>query len=144
MHADYPDTQLIANLVIRDGTGRVLLVRHDADEERWWLPGEDLEPYQHPDDRARELLEELRGLECGDPEMIRVDSFRGRRGWHVFFHYLVEARGEPTADYEATWFPPDELPRTVHGPWEGNVVRSVIARDTEPHGPSGKPVVRAR
>lgn len=140
MPADYPDTQLIANLVITDGTGRVLFVRHDPEEERWWLPGDDLEPYQHPDERARQLLEELSGLEWREPAMIRVDSFRGRRGWHVFFHYLVEAGGEPKADFEVAWFPLDDLPKTVHGSWEKNVVRSVLARETQPHGPSGIPV----
>ena len=142
MPADYPETQLIANLVVADGAGSVLLVRHDPDDERWWLPGDDLEPYQHPDERARELLEELTGLEVGDSVMVRVDSFRGRRGWHVFFHYLVEASGQPAPRSGAAWFPLDDLPRTVHGSWETNVIRSVLARDTQPHGPSGLPVTR--
>ena len=37
-----PEIQLIANAVITDGRGRVLLTRYDADDaERWWLPGTD-------------------------------------------------------------------------------------------------------
>jgi ADP-ribose pyrophosphatase YjhB (NUDIX family) len=137
---DYPETQLIANLVIRDGAGRVLLARYNPDDERWWLPGDDLDPYQHPDEKARQLLEQLADLEHESPVMIRVDSFRGRRGWHVFFHYLVEASGEPSARFEVAWFPPERLPRTAHGPWEKNVVPSVLDRETAPRGPSGLPV----
>jgi ADP-ribose pyrophosphatase YjhB (NUDIX family) len=51
-------SKFIANVVAVRSDGRVLLVRHDVDDERWWLPGEDLRPYQHPDERAREVLEE--------------------------------------------------------------------------------------
>ena len=47
-----PDVQLIANLVVRDEDGRVLLVRYDPDDERWWLPGRDVAPYKHPDEAA--------------------------------------------------------------------------------------------
>jgi ADP-ribose pyrophosphatase YjhB (NUDIX family) len=122
-----PEIQLIANLVVRHADGRVMLVRYHADDERWWLPGEDLEPYEHPDERARAVLAGFHGLEAGDPEMIFIESFRGRRGWHVVFHYLVRANGEPRGEFEAAWFPADELPRTVHGKWEREAVRQVLA-----------------
>lgn len=39
-----PEIQLIANLVVQRPDGKVLLVRYDAEDERWWLPGEDLDP----------------------------------------------------------------------------------------------------
>jgi hypothetical protein len=44
-----PDIQLIANAVITDRRGRVLLTRYDADESRWWLPGSNLLPYEQAD-----------------------------------------------------------------------------------------------
>jgi ADP-ribose pyrophosphatase YjhB (NUDIX family) len=121
-----PDIQLIANLVVQRPDGKVLLLRYDPDDERWWLPGEDLDPYQHPDERARQVLDELPGLEAGDPQMIFIESFRGRRGWHVVFHYRVRGDGHPAGAAAAEWFAADELPRTMHGRWERDAVRRVL------------------
>ena len=123
-----PDVQVISNLVVRDGGGRVLLVRYDADDERWWLPGRDVVPYQHPDEAAAEVLAEYPGLAVrAQPAMAFVESFRGRRGWHMTFNYTVIAVGEPGGEYETGWFPADELPRTVHGSWERKVVERAAA-----------------
>ena len=127
MAEQQPEIQLIANLVVRRGDGQVLLVRYHADDERWWLPGEDLEPYEHPDDRAREILAGFNGLEAEEPVLSFIESFRGRRGWHVVFHYDVQAEGEAGGKFETAWFPADELPRTVHGKWEREAVRRVLA-----------------
>ena len=121
-----PEIQLIANLVVLRPDGRVLFVRYHADDERWWLPGEDLEPYEHPDERARAVLDGLRGLTVRSMSMEEVESFRGRRGWHVIFTYRVEAEGDPEADFPTEWFPPDDLPRTMHGRWERERVDRVL------------------
>jgi ADP-ribose pyrophosphatase YjhB (NUDIX family) len=121
-----PEIQLIANLVVQRPDGKVLLVRYDAEDERWWLPGEDLDPYQHPDERARQILDELPGLEAEHPKMIFIESFRGRRGWHVVFHYRVRGDGQPAGTAAAEWFAPDELPRTMHGRWERDAVRRAL------------------
>jgi len=72
-----PEIDLIANLVVVGEDLDVLFVRYDPDDERWWLPGEDLEPYEHPDERARGEMARF-GLE-GEPRMVFVESFRGRR-----------------------------------------------------------------
>jgi ADP-ribose pyrophosphatase YjhB (NUDIX family) len=118
-----PDVQVISNLVVHDDDGRVLLVRYDADDERWWLPGGDVVPYQHPDEAAAGVLGAFPGLEVrAQPAMAFVESFRGRRGWHVIFNYTVAADGTPGGEFETGWFPWDELPRTVHGTWERTVV----------------------
>jgi hypothetical protein len=124
-----PDVQVISNLIVREPGGRVLLVRSDAEDERWWLPGRDLVPYQHPDEAAAETLGEYPGLEVREaPAMLFVESFRGRRGWHVMFHYGVGAGGEPGGEYETGWFAPDALPRTAHGSWERKVVQRAVAQ----------------
>ena len=125
-----PEIQLIANLVVLRPDGRVLFVRYQADDERWWLPGEDLEPYEHPDERARAILDGLRGLTVTSMSMEEVESFRGRRGWHVVFTYRIEADGDPDADFPAEWFPADDLPRTMHGRWERDRVGRVLATAT--------------
>ena len=125
--ADRPDIQLIANLVVVRPDGQVLFVRYQADDERWWLPGEDLEPYEHPDERAQAILDGFPGLTVASVSMDEIESFRGRRGWHVIFTYRVDAEGEPEAAVPAAWFPPDELPRTMHGRWERDRVDKVLA-----------------
>lgn len=121
------DVQLISNLVVRRPDGRILLIRYHDDDERWWLPGEDLEAYEHPDERTRQVLETtFPGLEVSSVAFHDVESFRGRRGWHVMFNYLVEADGDPGAEQETEWFDPAELPRTMHGRWERDVVTRVL------------------
>jgi ADP-ribose pyrophosphatase YjhB (NUDIX family) len=123
-----PDVQVISNLVVRDDDGHVLLVRYDPDDERWWLPGRDVVPYTHPDEAAAAVLGEYPGLDVSaQPAMAFVESFRGRRGWHMTFNYTVAADGTPGGEYETGWFPADELPRTVHGKWERTVVERAAA-----------------
>jgi ADP-ribose pyrophosphatase YjhB (NUDIX family) len=127
MAGKQPDVQVISNLIVRDRSGRVLLVRYEPDDERWWLPGRDLVPYQHPDEAAEEILAEYPALDVRErPSMLFVESFRGRRGWHVMFHYAVAADGEPGGEYQTGWFAPDELPRTAHGSWERKVVERAV------------------
>jgi hypothetical protein len=123
-----PDVQLIANLVVADGRGRVLLCRYDEEDERWWLPGRDLEPYEHPDEAAAAVLGAWKGLEARTPRLSHVESFRGRRGWHVVFHYRVDASGEPRGAIPAGWHPAEAMPRTAHGAWERESVRRVLAK----------------
>ena len=126
MTEQQPEIQLIANLVVQRPDGQVLFVRYHSDDERWWLPGEDLEPYEHPDERARAILDQMPGLAAESVELAFIESFRGRRGWHVVFHYRVRADGEAAFDLPAEWFPADALPRTVHGRWEREAVQRAL------------------
>ena len=116
-------TQVIANLVVTDHDGRVLFVRHDSDSGKWWLPGRDVEPYTHPDKTAEAVLADLAGLETVKPEFDHVESFRGRRGWHLVFHYRVRTKGMPVDDALSQWYPAEDLPVTAHGGWEKAVVK---------------------
>ncbi len=119
------DTQVIANLVVRGNDGHILFVRYDPENEKWWLPGEDVEPFTHPDETAAKLLADLPGLDAGAPRLAHVESFHGRRGWHIVFHYDVEAAGSPNSGPPAGWFATDDLPKTMHGGWEKQVVAKV-------------------
>ena len=136
MNEQHPEVQVISNVVAVRDDDTILFLRYDPDEGRWWLPGADVRPYQHPDERAREVLAELGGgLTCRDLRMAFVESFRGRRGWHVVFHYRADVEGEPTEGcVEATWAPLTDVPRTVHGPWERNAVARVLT-ETAPARP---------
>ena len=134
MGEEQPAIQLIANLVVEGRGGQVLLARYDPageldepdTEARWWLPAHELEPYQHPDDAARIALDEVGGLAVESIELVRVQSFRGRRGWHVSFDYQVRASGEPTTTgVAAAWHPLDDLPPTMHGNWERETIAAV-------------------
>ena len=119
-----PDIQLIANAVVTDGKGRVLLTRYD-DEPRWWLPGTDLKPYEHPDDALRRALDGLLAASTSSA-LHHVESFRGRRGWHVMFNHRVKANVR-SATGQGQWFAADALPRMAHGRWEQGVIAKVLA-----------------
>ncbi len=121
-------TQVIANLVVTDRHGRVLFVRHDPDNGKWWLPGRDVEPYTHPDDTAGAVLDEMAGLDAGKPKFDHVESFRGRRGWHLVFHYRAGATGAPDDDALSRWCSADDLPVTAHGGWEKGIVAKLTGR----------------
>ena len=107
MTTEPPPIQLIANLVVEGEPGQVLLARYNPEREtdesdaatRWWLPAHELEPYQHPDDAARIALDEIGGLAIESSTLSRVQSFRGRRGWHISFDFHVMASGEPASTH---------------------------------------------
>jgi len=97
-------------LIVRHQDGRVLFL-HGPEEDRWWLPGEDMQAYETPAEAVRRIIGKLGSLTWTEARLRGVDSFRGRRGWHVMFHYLVEATTlEPTSRYVCEWFPPTSLP----------------------------------
>jgi ADP-ribose pyrophosphatase YjhB (NUDIX family) len=124
---DHPDVQVIANLIVRREDGRVLLL-HGPEEDKWWLPGGDLEAYETPAEAVRRIIGKIGRLSWTAARLRGVDSFRGRRGWHVMFHYLVEATDlQPAPEYVCDWFSPDSLPRTMHGTWEPNQVKQTLA-----------------
>ena len=124
--AKAPEVQLIANAVISDGAQRVLLTRYGDDgDERWWLPGAQLQPYEHPDEALERALD---GLVPAAPSraLHHVESFRGRRGWHVMFNYLVTVAPGADSGADGQWFPTDALPAFAHGPWEAGVIAKAL------------------
>lgn len=123
--AKQPDIQLIANAVITDGRGRVLLTRYDDDESRWWLPGSNLQPYEHPEEALQRALAGLVTANKGSA-LHHVESFRGRRGWHVMFNFVVKA-GAKAASEDGQWFAADQLPAMAHGRWEQGVIAKALA-----------------
>lgn len=125
MAANEPQIDLICNVVIRREDGKVLLTRYESDSQQWWLPGRDLIPYEHPNDVAPKVLEEVGGFTATNILFKEIESFRGRSGWHVMFNYLAEVSGEP-ASGDCQWFAPDDLPQTAHGSWERGVVERAV------------------
>jgi ADP-ribose pyrophosphatase YjhB (NUDIX family) len=121
-----PDIQLTANVVIVNSKREVLLTRYDPDDERWWIPGASLETYEHPDTASKRAVVDVGQSETLTTTMKHVESFRGRRGWHVMFNYVAQTRSSEI-DGESKWFPLEELPSTVHGEWEKNVIARCVA-----------------
>ncbi len=115
------DTQVIANLVTINDKGQVLLTQLD-DSEKWWLPGEDVEPFTHPDDTVAKIAAKLTG-EALKPNFDHLESFRGRRGWHLMFNYVLLAGAARNEDGD--WHDVDALPKTAHGNWEKQVIRQI-------------------
>lgn len=116
-----PDIQLTANVVIVNSKREVLLTRYDPDDERWWIPGASLETYEHPDAASKRALVDVGQSETLTTTMKHVESFRGRRGWHVMFNYVVATDSNAAAgDWQ--WFSIDQLPPTAHGEWERGVI----------------------
>jgi len=124
--AKAPEVQLIANAVISDGAGRVMLTRYD-DDERWWLPGAQLQPYEHPDEALQRALDGLAPA-AASRALHHVESFRGRRGWHVMFNYVVTVAASTDGAANGPWFAADALPAFAHGPWEAGVIAKALGR----------------
>jgi ADP-ribose pyrophosphatase YjhB (NUDIX family) len=118
---DRPDIQLIANVVITNDRGEVLLTRYRDDDPRWWLPGSELDPYEHPDQACARALADL-GI-TASPRLHHIESFRGRRGWHVMFNYHCEAAA---TNAQGQWHATGALPATTHGEWERGVIGKVL------------------
>jgi ADP-ribose pyrophosphatase YjhB (NUDIX family) len=116
-----PDIQLTANVVIVNSKREVLLTRYEPEDERWWIPGASLETYEHPDAASKRALADVGQSESLATTMKHLESFRGRRGWHIMFNYLVHTDSHD-ANNDSQWFPLDNLPATMHGEWERNVI----------------------
>ncbi len=102
-------------VLLIDGEGRMLLVRHSYGSGLWSLPGGALGRHELPVPAAkREVLEEL-GCELKDVEPIGVNKRRLHGAPCVTHLYAAPlAADAPRADtreiLEVAWFPPDDLP----------------------------------
>ena len=127
-----------AHALVRDDTGRLLLVRHA--EGRWLLPGGGMEPGEsHAETVRRECWEEahllvepqrLVGVYAG-PEIAATYANGDRAMWAVT---ILEARivsGEPEPDgeeiVEVAWFAPEEIGRLETTPATREILERALA-----------------
>jgi ADP-ribose pyrophosphatase YjhB (NUDIX family) len=121
------DIQLTANVIIVSAGDQVLLTRYDDEDERMWIPGASLNEYEHPDTAAARAIADV-GVTKNTPAILHhIESFRGRRGWHVMFNYVVEIDAE-TELQNAAWFDTKRLPQMAHGEWEKGVIAKVLPK----------------
>jgi 8-oxo-dGTP pyrophosphatase MutT (NUDIX family) len=107
--------RLGVNVVVLDGTGRVLLARRDA-PPIWNLPGGGVEPDEAPWSAAcRETAEEV-GLEVTVDRLTGVyDRSPDGDPVLVFLVRVVGGHAMPSAETtEIGWFAPDALPRPIN------------------------------
>jgi ADP-ribose pyrophosphatase YjhB (NUDIX family) len=121
--------QLTANVIIISADRKVLLTRYDEDDERMWIPDASLNEYEHPDAAANRAVADVGVMTNATLTLNHIESFRGRRGWHVMFNYLVRIDAT-TESKNAIWYDAMNLPQTAHGEWEkGVIVKALMAAD---------------
>jgi hypothetical protein len=117
--------QLIVNVVAHDAQGSVALTRYDADDARWWLPGAELAPFEHPDAIASEVAADIIG-QAAEVSLHHIESFRGRRGWHMMFNYVMQLPAGASCAPSFSLHDSRALPTTFHGEWEARVVARAL------------------
>jgi ADP-ribose pyrophosphatase YjhB (NUDIX family) len=130
--------KLVADVAVVAGD-HVLLVRYrDTSkydgEAGWFLPDDNLQRLEHPDDAARRIVDEQVGVHGVDVTLAEIESFDGG-AWHLVFHY-VAALAEPVEVAaagnvaETKWCPLGELPdpsEIAHHGWALDVLSRVVA-----------------
>jgi ADP-ribose pyrophosphatase YjhB (NUDIX family) len=120
------DIQLTSNVVVTSPNGQILLTQYDEDDDRMWIPGASINEYEHPDTAAIRALADIGLTSTLVTKLSHIESFRGRRGWHVMFNYLVVLDSEQV-NTQAKWFDANKLPRTAHGDWETEVILKALS-----------------
>ena len=114
-----PVLHTLAFALILNGSGHVLLVRHNYEGHFYALPGGAIEPGELPQEAAvREIREEL-GVEARILRLLSLNSFvlEDRYQAHVFLAEITH--GVPTCPTtgeiaEVGWFDPTQLPQPVY------------------------------
>ena len=102
-----------AAAAIRDGSGRLLLIRENYDRRRYGFPGGRLEPGETPEEAVvREVAEET-CVRVSVDWLVGVYELPSYVGTHLFACSIVD--GAPTVPAgdeiaEVGWFAPAEIP----------------------------------
>jgi 8-oxo-dGTP diphosphatase len=102
---------------VRDGDGRVLLVRHTYGRLNWELPGGASEPGETLERTALRELQEETGLTGRAVSLAGLYYKREDDSHHAVFHCEIEGGTEPAPTSPeisaAAFWPVDELPRPI-------------------------------
>ena len=101
-----PETpNLMVDIVIPDGEGRVLLIRRDSEpyQGSWALPGGFIDVGETVEDAAVREAKEETGLDVELSRLVGVYSEPDRdpRGHNVSVAFLARAEGDPSAASDA-------------------------------------------
>ena len=96
--------------------GRVLLIDYKdppvSRKKGWWLQTPQFEYGDHPERALESALKEL-GLSGAPSRLLSVESLERGTGWHLIFHYQVEADREPEpidTIRKVAWFGVHDMP----------------------------------
>ncbi len=130
--------KLIADVAVFSRSD-VALVRYSSGYDRqtgWFLPDDELQHLEHPDDAARRILAGQLGLNSALPRLDHIESFKGNdASWHLVFHFVVEVdepgKIAPSSNLaDLAWFPVDRLPEReaiAHHGWALDVIQTILA-----------------
>jgi 8-oxo-dGTP diphosphatase len=104
-----------AAVVVTDGRGRVLLLKHVfRGGSGWGIPGGFVEAGEQPAEAARRELREEAGLEVEDLRLVHARTLRRPRQVETLFAARAadpaRARAASGEISRAEWFAPDSLP----------------------------------
>lgn len=103
------------SLVLRDETGRVLLVRHSYGPPGWALPGGGIGRNENPAEGARREMREELGCELAQLRLFKTFSESISGSHHTGHLFTAKPVGEPNADQreilKTRWFTVEELAR---------------------------------
>ena len=136
-----PENQikLIADIAILLND-KVLLVRYkDSNKydhhKGWFLPDDEINHGEHPDNAAERILSEQLGIKSPVIALHHIESFTGNdKSWHLVFHYVmhINALGEfaKSEDLdEGQWFKINEIPDDkdiAHHGWAKYTIEEII------------------
>lgn len=109
-------TVTVAALVI-DGTGRVLLLKHNfRGGDGWGIPGGFLAKDEQPEDGLRRELREEIGLEIKAVRLALVRTVKDARQVQIVYHCYPEGEPKPMSiEVERyAWFQPEALPEYLN------------------------------
>jgi 8-oxo-dGTP pyrophosphatase MutT (NUDIX family) len=124
--------------LVRDGEGRVLLLKHTY-TSGWHMPGGGVERGETGEEAlAREMVEEA-GVELiGRPRLRSVHSSETTfRGDHIMFFEVVAWRSVPATSrgeiHAVEWFAPDQLPLDTTSGTRRRLVETLSDAPPDPH-----------
>lgn len=105
------------SIVVTNGAGEVLLLRHSYGPKVWALPGGGFKPGEDPAEAARREVREELGIDLARLDSLGTLEEELSGAPHTAHLFTATARGEPVPDRReviaARFYPADALPGNV-------------------------------
>jgi len=116
VHALATHFTVTAGVLVLDGSGRILLLKHRfRPGSGWGLPGGFIAPGEQPEATIRRELREEVGLELAEVDLAFVRTLTTVNQIEIFYRCRTQGEAHPQSlEVEhAEWFAPDELPEAL-------------------------------
>ena len=105
------------SVIVTDGQGSVLLVRHSYGSSNWAVPGGGCHRDENPQTCARREMEEELALDLADLRLLRERHETISGSPHTAYIFTATANNDPMPDNReivaARFFDPDRLPEKI-------------------------------